>query len=222
MPKTIQARYAAARHNMVLSQLEPNRVTDAAVTKAMDTVPREKFVPAALAGVAYLDEDLQIAPGRFLMEPRVCGGLVQAAQVRSSDVVLDVGCGTGYSSALLAYLGATVVALESDAGLAKQATEILIALSVENAAVVSGDLAAGLPDQGPFDVIMLGGAIPAVPDALCSQLSEGGRLLAVLGDGRIGEATLISLSDGVLSRRALFDAALPPLPGFERASGFSF
>lgn len=221
MPTSL-TNYATARHNMVLSQLEPNRVNDPAVTKAMDTVPREKFVPEALAGVAYLDEDLQIAPGRYLMEPRVCGGLVQAAKVRTDDVVLDVGCGTGYSSALLAFLGATVVALESDAGLAAQASEILTALSVENAAVVSGDLAAGLPDQGPFDVIMLGGAIPAVPDALCRQLAEGGRLLAVLGNGRMGEATLLSWSAGVLSRRSLFDAALAPLPGFEPAAEFSF
>ncbi len=219
---TSRTDYAAARHNMVLSQLEPNRVNDRAVIKAMDTVPRERFVPQALAGVAYLDEDLEIAPGRYLMEPRVCGGLMQAAKVRANDVVLDVGCGTGYSSAVLAYLGATVVALESDAGLAARASDILTDLSVENAAVVSGDLAAGLPGQGPFDVIMLGGAIPVVPDVLCRQLADGGRLLAVLGGGRIGEATLLSFSGGVLSRHALFDAALAPLPGFEPASEFSF
>lgn len=219
MPLT---NYAAARHNMVQSQLEPNRVTDPAVIKAMDTVPREKFVPDALAGVAYLDEDLQIAPGRYLMEPRVFARLVQAAKVGPTDVALDVGCGTGYSAAVLAHLGATVVALESDADLAAQATDILTGLSVENAAVVSGDLAAGLPEQGPFDVIMVGGAIPAVPDALCRQLAEGGRLLAVVGEGRVGEATLFSWRAGVLSRHALFDAALAPLPGFERASEFSF
>ncbi len=214
--------FAAARQNMVLSQLEPQQVSDPALTEAMATVPREKFVPEALAGVAYMDEDLEIVPGRYLMEPRVFARLLQAADAKSGDVALDVGCGTGYSSAVLAFLGVTVVALESDPELAGRATEVLTGLAVENAAVVTGTLAQGLPEQGPYDIILLGGSIPAAPEALCRQLAEGGRLLAVLNEDRVGKATVITRSGGLFSRQVLFDAGVPPLPGFEATTEFTF
>ena len=115
--------YTAARHNMVLSQLEPNRVTDPAILAAMGAVPRERFVPAPLAGVAYVDEDVEIAAGRYLMEPRVLGRLLQEARVQPREAVLDIGGGTGYSAAVLARLANTVVALEEDADLAARASQ---------------------------------------------------------------------------------------------------
>ena len=214
--------FAAARLNMVLSQLEPNRVTDAAVVAAMSEVPRERFVPEGLAGVAYVDEDIQVAPGRYLMEPMVFARLLQAAAPRPQELVLDLGCATGYSAAVLAKLTATVVAMESDDELAARATETLAALAIDNAAVITGALAEGRADQGPYDLIVIEGSVPDVPGALADQLAEGGRLVAVIGAGPMGKATLVERGDAVLSRRVLFDAATPPLPGFDTAPAFTF
>lgn len=207
---------------MIEGQLLPNRVTDSRVVAAMSEVPREFFVPEALRGVAYVDEDIEVAPGRHLMEPRVFARLLQAAGIRGTDVVLDVGCGRGYSTAVMARLAGTVVALESDATLAGKASDTLTELKVDNAAVVTGELAAGYPSQGPYDVIFLGGAVEQLPDALASQLAEGGRLLAVVGSGGSGQATLVTRREELLARRVLFDAALPPLPGFQAKPGFVF
>lgn len=214
--------YTAARQNMVLSQLEPNRITDPAVTAAMGAVPRERFVPGGLAGVAYVDEDIEIAPGRYLLEPMMLGRLLQEARVQPRDVVLDVGGGTGYSAAVLARLAAAVVALEDNADLARQAGQTLAALGVEGVTTVVGTLADGRPDQGPYDVILLNGAVPAVPQALLDQLADGGRLMAVVGNGPTGKAMqYVRRGDRVVSR-VLSDAATPALPGFSAPRGFVF
>ena len=178
MPNADQ--FAEARRHMVASQLRPNKVTDDRLTDAMEAVPRELFVPKALRGVAYLDEDIEIAEGRHLMEPMVLARLLQAAGVRADDIVLDVGCASGYSTAVIARLAGTVVGVESDAELAARATGLLTDLEVDNAAVVEGAFDAGLPDQGPYDIIVLNGAVPDVPAALLDQLADGGRLLAVV------------------------------------------
>lgn len=213
--------YTAARQNMVLSQLEPNRVTDPAVTAAMGAVPRERFVPGTLAGVAYVDEDLEIAPGRYMMEPMVLGRLLQEARVQPREAVLDIGGGTGYSAAVLARLANTVVVLEEDAGLAARASQILSSLAVD-AAVVTGPLGAGLADQGPYDVIILNGSVPEVPKVLLDQLADGGRLLAVVGQLPACRAMqFVRRGDRIVSR-VLFDASLPPLPGFAAPRGFVF
>ena len=214
--------FSATRQHMVEGQIRPNRVTDARLVAAMAEVPRERFVPRNLRGVAYVDEDIEIAPGRYLMEPRVFARLVQAARIQDSDIVLDVGCGRGYSTAVLARLAATVVALESDEALAAKAGETLAELEVDNAVVVTGELTAGYPGQGPYDVIFLSGAADQVPEPLTDQLAEGGRLVAVIGGGGVGRATLIARHDELLARRALFDAAVSPLPGFHEAPGFVF
>jgi protein-L-isoaspartate(D-aspartate) O-methyltransferase len=214
--------FSVARQNMVLSQLEPSQVTDALVVEAMAAVPREAFVPAHLSGVAYVDEDLEVAPGRYVIEPRVFARMLQAAGVKRGDLVLDIGCGTGYSTAVLARLAATVVALESEADLAARATETLAGLAVDNAAVVTGPLAGGMAAQGPYDVIIIEGAIAALPEALAGQLADDGRLVAVIGEGGAGKATLFGRHDGAVSGAVLFDAAIPPLPGFDRPGGFVF
>lgn len=213
---------AAAREHMVECQLLPNKVTDPRITAAMGEIPRERFVPKLLRGVAYVDEDIEIAPGRYLMEPRVFGRLLQAADLAASDVVLDVGCASGYSTAVLARLAGTVVALESDEALAAKAGEALSALEIDNAAVVKGALAEGYPSQAPYDAIFLGGAVEEVPAALCDQLGDGGRLLAVVGVGAMGQALSMLRHEKVIARRPLFDAAVPPLPGFRRDPGFVF
>lgn len=213
--------YTAARQNMVLSQLEPNRVTDPAVIAAMGAVPRERFVPGARSGLAYADEDIEVAPGRYLMEPMVLGRLLQEARVQPRDAVLDIGGCTGYSAAVLARLANTVVMLEEDAGLVATAGQTLASLAVD-AAVVAGPLSAGRADQGPYDVILLNGSVPEVPLALLDQLADGGRLLAVVGQLPVCRAMqYVRRGDRIVSR-VLFDAAVPALPGFAPPRGFVF
>jgi protein-L-isoaspartate(D-aspartate) O-methyltransferase len=213
---------ASARRHMVDSQLAPNKVTDARIKAAMGAVPRERFVPKAYTGVAYMDEDIPCAPGRFLMEPMVFARLLQAAEIGAQELVLDVGCGTGYSVAVLARLAGTVVGLESDKTLSARAGTLLSELGVDNAAVVQGGLEAGLPDQGPFNVILLEGAIEREPDRLLAQLAEGGRLLAVMRGYGVGKAMLWLRQRGRVLSRVLFDASVPRLPGFAAARGFVF
>lgn len=219
---TSSEQFAVARRHMVESQLRPNRLVDDRIADAMARVPRELFVPKAMQGVAYLDEDVPIAPGRCLMEPMVFARLLQAAEIGSEDTVLDIGCASGYSTAVIGQLAGTVVALECAPDLAARAMQLTAELEVANAAVVEGNLADGLADQGPYDVIILNGSVAHIPDRLAEQIAERGRLLAVVSDGRLGRATLISRIDGLIAKRALFDAACPALPGFERAAAFEF
>ena len=213
---------AAARASMVLGQLRPDRVSDERIREAMGDVPREWFVPERLRAVAYVDEDLEIAPGRCLMEPRVFARLLQAANIGADDVVLDVGCGGGYSAAVIARLVGTVVALESDRGLRDWASANLERLSVDNVAVVAGDLTRGYAAEAPYDVIVVNGAVAGIPAALADQLAEGGRLVAVVQDGAVGKGTLVTRRDGRIEPVVLFDGQVPYLAGFERRAGFVY
>ena len=215
--------YEAARANMVENQVRPNRVTDRRVLDAMAAVPRERFVPKNYAGIAYVDEAIAVSAGRYLMEPMVLARLLQAAAIDAGDVVLDIGCATGYSTAVLARLADTVVAVESDAALVETAIALMSELDADNTAVVTGALNLGYAKQAPYDVIMLGGAVEEVPRALSDQLGEGGRLAAVItGGNRVGRATLLRRMNGALSSRVLFDASVPLLPGFTVERGFVF
>ena len=214
--------YASARLSMVQNQLQPNQLTDESVTAAVLAVPRERFVPKSLAGVAYLDEDISLGRGRFLMEPRVFARLLQAAEIDEDDVVLDVGCGTGYSSAVISHLSGAVVALEEDEELARAAGGVLAELERDNVAVVSGPMYEGNPGQGPYDVIFVNGSIDKVKDTLVAQLCDGGRLVCVVGSAKIGKATLVTRRGNSADVRSLFDAAVPPLPGFVEEEGFIF
>ena len=219
--------YDIARANMVENQVRPNRVTDDRVLGAMAAIPRERFVPEKFAGIAYVDEDIAVGDGRYLMEPMVLARLLQAAAIDAGDVVLDIGCATGYSTAVLARLADTVVAVESDAALAETAIALMTELDADNTAVVTGEHAEGYAKQAPYDVIVVEGAVDEVPRALSDQLGEGGRLVAVVTGGdegvnRVGRATLLRRIHGALSSRVLFDAAVPPLPGFAIDRGFVF
>ena len=215
--------YATIRHTMVESQLRTNEVAEPRLVDAIEAVPRERFVPEPMQGIAYVDEDLEIAPGRYLMEPRVLARLLQAATIDADDVVLDVGCATGYSTVVLAHLAGTVVGLESDGALASRADQLMAELGVDKAAVVTGPLAEGYSRQAPYNVILVDGAVPDVPTGLSDQLADGGRLLAVVREpGNVGRAVLMLRRHGMLSSRELFDAAVPILPGFEQAPGFVF
>lgn len=208
---------------MVESQIRTNKVTDQRVIAAFEAVPRELFVDEAKRGIAYIDEDLEVAPGRYLMEPMVLARLLQAAAPRPGDIALDIGCASGYSTAVLAQLVETVVGVESDRALRDEANRTLNALDADNAVVVEGELDAGYQKQAPYDVIVFQGAVSAVPDVVKRQLSDGGRLVAVVCDeGGIGRATLMQRSGDGFSARILFDAGTPLLPGFAREAGFVF
>lgn len=208
---------------MVESQIRPNRVTDPRLIAAFETVARETFVGEARRGVSYIDEDLEVAPGRYLMEPMVLGRLLQEAAPQAGDMALDIGCATGYSTAVLAQLVQTVVGLECDRALMDSANRTLNALDVDNAVVVEGPLEAGYQKQAPYDVIIFQGAVCEVPEAIRRQLGDGGRLVAVVIDGGgIGRGTLMQRHGDSFSSRPLFDAASPLLPGFAREVGFVF
>jgi len=215
--------YAAARLNMVDGQLRTNGITDLAVLEAFLAVPRERFVPEALRGAAYVDEDLSLGGGRYMMEPLVLARLIQLAGTQPQHRVLLVGAATGYAAAILARVAKTVVALESDPALAATARRLLAELGSTGVHVVEGPLAAGHAAGAPYDVIILGGAVSQVPDAIADQLAEGGRLAAVmLTRSGMGEAVAMTRVGHVMSRRSSFGAATPPLPGFAPAPGFVF
>ena len=215
------ADFTATRRNMVESQIRTNAVTHEVLLAALAEIPREKFVPEALRGVAYIDEDLPLKKGRYLMEPLVLAKLLQLAAITPDDVVLDIGCGTGYSAALLSKLANTVVALESDPELAARATATLSELSIDNVVVVTAPLAGGYAKQAPYEVIVFNGSVPRIPETIARQLADGGRLVAVVGEG-VGQGTLMPRNRGILAQRPVFDAATPILPDFVQEPGFVF
>jgi protein-L-isoaspartate(D-aspartate) O-methyltransferase len=212
----------AARRMMVDGQVRTADVTDLDLIAAMQTVPRERFVPPALAEQAYRDGDIAIGGGRVLLKPMVLAKLIQAAQVGGGSHVLDVGCGTGYSSAVLARVAGSVVALEQDEALAQHAKATLAAIGGGSVTVATAPLTAGWPAAAPYDVILLNGATEVVPEALGGQLKPDGRLACIFGRGPIGKAMIYRLAEGHLVGRPVFDAAAPLLPGFVAAPAFVF
>ena len=217
------ADYATARANMVEGQVRPNRVTDPLLIDAMATLPRELFVPKALRGMAYVDEDLPIGNSRYLLQPMVLARLLQGAQIQPGDVVLDVGCGPGYSTAVIARLANTVIGLECDPDLGRTATGLLAQLGVDNTVVLDGALTEGHPPQGPYQAIVLNGAVAEIPETLRRQLSDGGRLVGIVGASTVmGKAMLVSRFGDAYAERELFEAAVPYLPGFEPRPAFQF
>lgn len=214
--------FAVARLNMVVSQVRTSDVTDPRIQRAMSEIPREQFVPETLRQVAYADEALPVGGGRALMEPRSFAKLLQAADVNERDVILAVGAGTGYGTAVLARLAEAVVALEEDDTLAGMASETLAKLSVDNAAVVTGKLIQGCPDQGPFDVIFIDGGVEFLPKALFGQLKDGGRLAAIVLEKTVGKGRIFTRLGDNISVRTIFDGGAPLLPAFARAREFSF
>jgi protein-L-isoaspartate(D-aspartate) O-methyltransferase len=216
--------FRAARLAMVESQLRTNTVTHPGVLAAFIELPRERFVPAALHDSAYVDEDIPLKPGRFLMEPMVLARLIQLASPGPKDKALVIGSASGYAAAALALLAQSVVALEADRELAAQARANLASLNLANATVIEGPHEQGYKPGAPYDVILLDGAACEIPRAVSGQLAEGGRLAAVLrarGD-RVGQATVMTRQGGSLGRRAVFDSGTPYLPGFAPAPGFVF
>jgi protein-L-isoaspartate(D-aspartate) O-methyltransferase len=215
--------YALARRKMVENQLRTNQIEDARVIAAMGRIPREMFVPPALKGLAYIDEDLPLGNGRNLMEPLVLARVLQVASIGPGDVVLDVGCGNGYNAAVMSQLASTVIALESDPDLVAESSRLFAELELDNVVVVEGPLREGYPKAGPYDVITFGGAVAEVPGVIINQLAPAGRIVAVIAQRpKIGRIKVITRSkSGVLQTEA-FDAFTPLLPGFEPVSKFTF
>ena len=212
--------YAVARQHMVDSQIRTNKVTDERLIEAIRALPRERFVPEPIRARSYLDDDVELAPGRYLMEPMVTARLIQAADVKPSDIGLVIGAATGYAAALLAKLANTVVALECDPALAQRAVAAFADLAIDNAAAVEGPLRDGCAKHAPYDVIFLDGAIEEVPQAGATQLAEGGRMVGVLRERGVGRAVLWIKTGNVMSKRVLFDANVALLPGFAAAKRF--
>lgn len=214
--------YAQARRNMVESQLRTNRIDEPRLLAAMGELPREAFCPAPLRGCAYGDDDIDLGDGRHLIEPLALAKLAQTAEPQPGDVALVIGCDTGYAAAVLSRLVATVFLLVPPRLDGAAIERLLAALGCDNVVLQAGEPRHGLAAQGPFDVILLGGAVPEVPQALLDQLGEGGRLVAVVGHGRIGKVTLCRKVGGAIGRLTPFDAAIPPLPELRAAPAFVF
>ena len=212
-----------ARQNMVDCQLRPNKIVNDGLVNAFSTVPRERFVEKGREPIAYTDKDVSAGLGRHLIAPMALAQLIQSLKALPHEVALDVGCATGYSSAILAHLVMTVVALEYENELALKANDNFTNLAVDNAVVVEGKLSEGYATQGPYDIICVGGSISAIPSRLIGQLAEGGRLGAIIENGSgSGKAVLVTKKGGTVSERVLFDATVCSLPGFEVEKGFVF
>ncbi len=204
--------FAQARKTMVDNQLRTGGITDRRLLTAMGEVPREAFVPAARQPLAYIDEAQPLGGTRRLGPPAPFAKLVQLAAIEHTDRVLDVGCGTGYSSAVLARLAAEVVAIDEDVAFADQARKTLGEIGAANVTVLTGSLTSVPKGKGPFDVIVLEGTVPEVPDGLLAQLKPEGRLVALIAaPGRVPVAHLFAKSGKGIASRADFDARLPPL-----------
>jgi len=215
--------YAAARLNMVEGQLRTNGITDPRLLEAFLAVPRERFVPEALQGVACVDDDVPLGNGRYLMEPLVLARLIMLTELHAKARVLLVGAGSGYDASIVAHLAGSVVALESDPALAATARRLLGELGHGKVSVVEAPLEQGHASGAPYDAILFGGAISEVPAAIARQLGKAGRAAAVVAaEGRVPQVTVMAAVGGVLSRRPVFDAATPALPGFASEPAFVF
>lgn len=216
--------FALARRNMIDGQLRPNRVTNAQLLAAVSELPRERFLPEGLHSIAYADDDVPLGGGRYLMEPMVLARLIQALQTQPGDQALVVASGRGYGAALLSKLVKSVVALESDAALAAAAERTARELALAGIRQVVAPLEGGDASGGPFDAILIEGAVRQVPAAILGQLAPGGRLTTVVAgpEGVLGVAQLFVKEGDVASARPLFDAGTPLLPGFAPPPRFTF
>lgn len=212
--------FEAARIKMVENQIRTTDVTSHSVLQAFLSVAREDFVPEKAKALAYIDTDIELAPGRFLMEASPLAKLLQAAEITKDDTVLEIGTGTGYVAALLSRVAGSVVSLESDAALAEAASRNLA--NCPNVKVVTGELEKGNTTGAPYDLIFVNGAVEDIPPALLDQLAEGGRLVAVVGYGNAAQAKILLRERGAFSENSRFNLSVKPLPGFRKVKEFVF
>ncbi|MCF3972905.1 protein-L-isoaspartate O-methyltransferase family protein [Paracoccus salsus] len=213
--------FAARRTMMVDTQVRPNDVTKFPLIEAMLSIPREEFVPPAKRSVAYSGENLAIGHGRVLLEPRTLAKMVDGLDIQPGDLVLDLACGYGYSSAVIARMAEAVVAIEDNEDMFTEAESRLSDAGVFNVAVLHGPLAEGAPKQGPYDAILIGGGVEDVPAAILDQLKDGGRIAALFLEGTLGVVRIGHRLNGRVNWRYAFNAHAPLLPGFSRERGFS-
>lgn len=219
--------FSDLRRNMVDCQLRPNDITDLRILEAFDQVPREQFVPEALQTTSYADREIELVSRdesrgpRSLLTPLALAALIEIADIKPTDYILDVGCLTGYSSAILAHLAESVVAVEAVPEMVKQATDILSDLEIVNVAVVEGNLPQGQANQGPYDVILVNGAVEQIPAQLTDQLKDGGRLVTVVVENGYGRAERFVRTGGVVSSVSLRDLPAPQLVDFSTVPEFS-
>lgn len=221
---TQESYFNAARKAMVESQLRPNKVIDEQVITAFAEVPREAFLPKSLREIAYIDEDIILSGGRFVMEPMVLARLVQAMGLQRRSTLLVVGCGTGYGAAICSYLVNSVIAIESRANMVERAEQVLADLDISNVAVVKSKLAEGFPAEAPFDAILVEGALETVPSRLLDQLAPDGVLAGVWrpAGSASGEASIWQASADSFVRTALFTAQIPGFEEFREKPKFVF
>jgi protein-L-isoaspartate(D-aspartate) O-methyltransferase len=213
--------FASRRVMMVDTQVRPSDVTKFPIIDAMLSVPRELYVPDERREAAYVGENLEIGSGRVMLEARTLAKLLDALDIQPDELVLDLGCGLGYSAAVIARLADTVVAVEEDATLAADAQRLLSEEGVDNALVIAGPLANGAAKHAPYDVITVQGGVEALPEAVLAQVKDGGRIGAVFMDGVLGTAMIGFKSEGRVSWRPVFNATAPVLDGFRKARGFT-
>ena len=216
--------FATARKTMVDCQLRPSKVTDQFILDAFMTIPREDFVGKQQPALAYVDEDLPLSGGRYLMEPMVLARLLQALEIRPDDSVLIVGAGCGYGSAVAAKLAGSVIAIETRANLVDKAQDVLVSIGIDNAAIVKSRLVDGYPEEAPYDRILIEGGVETVPDNLLKQLTPKGRLAAIYRKPShpVGVASVWTRSGKEFTRTPLFDARVPNLDEFNAKVEFSF
>ena len=212
--------HARLRTTMVDTQVRPSDVTKFPIIDAMLTVPREQFVPAASRDAAYMGENIDLGGGRTILEPRTLAKMLDAIDIQPDELVLDIGTAYGYSTAVAARLAEAVVAVEEDAAMAKEAEAALSETGVDNAVVLTGTLADGAARHGPYDAILVQGAVEHLPDVVTDQLKDGGRIACLFQSGRLGVARIGYRIDGRMSWRDVFNAGAPVLPGFEARRAF--
>jgi protein-L-isoaspartate(D-aspartate) O-methyltransferase len=218
-----EMNFETARHNMIEQQIRPWNVIDQVSLDVMEMIPRENFVADVYRNVAFSDVELPIGFGQHMLAPKIEAKLLQAVQIKKSDQVLEIGTGSGYLTALLATLAKQVYSIELHEELSKQAQQRLAAEDINNVTYVVADAANGYCQNGPYDVIVLTGSVPAIADEFKNCLAAGGRLFAVVGTGKVMEATLITRApDNTFSEEALFETVLQPLENIQQADSFTF
>ena len=214
--------FEVAREAMVECQVLPGGVRDNKLCRVLKSIPREVYVPEKYKNLAYMDKNIPLTGGREVLNPLVLSMLVELASIQPDDLVLDIGCGLGYSTAVLAALAGTVVALESDPAFVESANTVLQNQNIDNAVVVEGNHAEGQPKQGPFNVIFIGGMVDEVPHSLLEQLDENGRLVCVSIYDNASRGIIISRHGDSFSVNAALDVTAPKMLGFEKEEQFSF
>ncbi|MCK0149152.1 methyltransferase [Marivita sp. S6314] len=213
--------FAARRTMMVDTQVRPSDVTKFPIIEAMLTVPRELFVPTEQIEAAYVSDNIEIAENRVILEPRTFAKLLDALNIEGDELVLDIGAGYGYSSAVVARMAEAVIAVEEDAALAAEAQTILMEQNADNVVVHAGPLTEGAPDHGPYDVILVQGGVAEVPANILAQLKEGGRIGCVFMEDALGVVRIGYKIDGDISWRYAFNASAPVVPGFAKQAAFA-